>query len=77
MMNMIVNLDMYRCNNCKEILEFDTSVEYERKCTKCGSTNLRFSINYDADTDLIDKKVQATSAIACDGIILFNFLDNC
>ena len=53
---MIVNLDMYNCIDCKEILEFDTSKNYERKCTKCGSTSLKFIINFDADTDLIGKK---------------------
>lgn len=58
---MIINLDMYRCNCCNELLEFDTSTEYEKKCTKCGSKNLKFSINYDADTDLMNKKTPEMS----------------
>lgn len=49
---MIINVDMFVCDDCKLYYKLDTSKQHTYKCTKCGKT-LTFSSNYDAYAEKI------------------------
>ena len=51
---MIINKDVYKCNQCKELYLFDTSKPYSKICPKCN-IEMEFRFNSDCDTELAEK----------------------
>lgn len=57
---MIVTIHTYRCPNCREFYDYDSSEEYEAVCSECGIP-LDFFGSFDMDTEKKPEKVPEMS----------------